>query len=332
MQHAARSALSALALAGALSCALPARAAGFQYVFAADPQGKPIEAGIWYPSAAKPLPHPLDLYTQTVAVDAPVAGKALPLVVISNATGGSYASQYDTALALADAGFVVAALTHTTDNGDDASGALDLMDRPRQVERLIDYMLDVWPDRGHVDPARIGIFGFDAGGFTALVDVGGEPDLPLIAEHCRQHPAEPTCELLAKRAGASVKAPVIAYRRVRDARIKAAVVAAPSYGFTFSAASLKNVTVPVQLWRAADDSVLPSPFYVEPVLDALPNTPEYTVVRGADHDDFLAPCSAALAKASPNLCVEHGGFDRTAFHKTFDAAVVSFFEKTLAAK
>jgi predicted dienelactone hydrolase len=40
-----------------------------------------------------------------------------------------------------------------------------------------------------------------------------------------------------------------------------AVVAAPALGFTFSPDGLKNVTVPVQLWRAEDDVIVPHPRY-----------------------------------------------------------------------
>jgi predicted dienelactone hydrolase len=50
---------------------------------------------------------------QTVAVGAPVRGDTgttkLPLLVMSHGTGGSTLGHFDTAVALADAGFVVAA-------------------------------------------------------------------------------------------------------------------------------------------------------------------------------------------------------------------------------
>ena len=118
---------------------------------------------------------------------------------------------------------------------------------------------------------------------------------------------------------------------VHDPRIKAAVIAAPAIGYTFDRAGLKDVRLPIQLWRDEFDHVEPSPDYVETVRDALPTPPEYHVVANADHYDFLAPCSATLTKYAPLICAERPGFDRAAFHATFDAAVVAFFEKTLAA-
>jgi predicted dienelactone hydrolase len=116
---------------------------------------------------------------------------------------------------------------------------------------------------------------------------------------------------------------------IAEPRIKAAVVAAPAIGFTFSKDGLKGVQIPIQLWRAGDDHILPSPDYVEPVRDALPRPAEYQVVAGADHFDFLAPCSDALAQAAPEICQERNGFDRAAFHEVFNRDVVGFFDRTL---
>jgi len=116
---------------------------------------------------------------------------------------------------------------------------------------------------------------------------------------------------------------------VADARIKAAVVAAPALGFTFSPDGLKDVKVPVQLWRAENDVIVPHPRYAEAVRLALPEAPDYHVVPNAGHFDFLAPCSDALASIAPAICTSAAGFDRPAFHAGFNSEVVKFFEKTL---
>ena len=93
----------------AVLLASPAGAAGFQYGSAPDPDDQPIELGIWYPSDAAASTQTLGLFKQEVAPYGAVAGDKLPLIVISHGTGGGAASHYDTALALANAGFVVVA-------------------------------------------------------------------------------------------------------------------------------------------------------------------------------------------------------------------------------
>jgi predicted dienelactone hydrolase len=319
-----------LALAGLGVSGARAGEVGFAIVSVPNGDHPPLEVGVWYPTDAPASPQRLELYSQTVAPGAAVAGRRLPLVVISHGNGGSLAGHYDTALALAHAGFVVAAPTHTGDNYRDQSRAVRIAERPQQLHAVIDYMLGAWPGHDRLDPARVGAFGFSAGGFTVLVAAGGTPDLGKIRPFCAAHPSQYVC-LLVRRAAPDVLDPKVtpppsdATVWVHDGRIRAAVVAAPALGFAFAPDGLKATTAPIQLWRAEADRVLPSPDYAEAARDALPSPPDYHVVQGADHWDFLAPCSPALAKVAPQICGEIGGFDRAAFHARFNREVVAFF-------
>lgn len=328
--------LAALVLIGLLFAAAPVSAenAGFRLLTVPDGQDKPLQVGVWYPTDAPASPQRLESWasTQTVAPDAPVDGRGHPLVVISHGSGGSLGEHFDTAIALAKAGFVVAAPTHTGDNDRDMSRATRVAGRPQQIHAVIDYMLQAWPDHDRIDASKVGMFGFSAGGFTALVVAGGEPDLGKVGAQCATHPDVFECQMMKRAAQASVAQaagaePVAAASAAwdHDARVKAFVVAAPAIGYTFAPDGLKRVTVPIQLWRASEDQVLRDPDYVEPVRDSLPGRPDYHVVDGADHWDFMAPCSEALAKAAPVICSEVKGFDRAAFHEAFNRDVVAFF-------
>jgi predicted dienelactone hydrolase len=272
----------------------------------ADGDQPAIEAGVWAPTGAASAPH--------------------PLIVISHGNGGDFRSHHDTAMALAQAGFVVAALTHTGDNWRDQSRATDVVGRTRQLSVLIDYMVQDWDGRAGIDAGRIGAFGFSAGGFTVLAAAGGDPDLSRLGDHCRAHPGFFDCRLVARHAGAMGGG---ARRPPHDARLKALVVAAPALGFTFTKDGLGRVTQPVQLWQGGADQILPAPFYVEPVRDALPTPPEYRRVEGAGHFDFLPPCSPELAAAATMICAPTPGFDRAAFHEMLNREVVRFFRETL---
>ncbi len=296
---------------------------GFQDVRVPAPGGA-IPAAVWYPTDARATPQPVGLFTQTVAPDAPVRGKALRLIVISHGNGGTRDGHYDTALALAQAGFVVAALEHTGDNYRDQSRATDVLNRPRELRRLIDYMLTEWPSRAALNTTEVGAFGFSAGGFTVLAAAGGEPDLSLVGPHCAAHPEYFDCMLVKQHPAAVPTNQEV----VHDARIRVLVVAAPALGFTFTR-GLADVKQPIQLWRADDDRILPAPEYADAVRAALPKPPEFHAVPGAGHYDFLAPCSAALAKVAPPICTSEPGFDRAAFHLQFNQAMVAFFKAHL---
>lgn len=300
-----------LALLGALASLndLRAETPAERYMIE-DPTGSPIEIGVWAPSGE---------------------AEGRPLILISHGSGGDYRSHVDTAEALAEAGFVVAALTHGGDNWRDMSRVAAIWERPRQLHLLADHMLGAWRGRGRIDPARIGAFGFSAGGFTVLVAAGGRPDLGLIPAHCRDHPDFFDCRIAAAAGGARLAG--AAARLVdwtHDERLGAVVVAAPALGFAFGRDGLAGVRAPVQLWSGDNDAVLPHPFYAEAVRAALPSPPDYRLVPDAGHFDFLAPCAAPLAAARPELCSSAPGFDRAAFHREFNAALVAFFRRMLA--
>ncbi len=310
-----------------LSVVLPATEAQAQQAgFERQVTTEGIEVGVWYPAAGTPVRQRLGLYAQNVVPDAAVPAGRHPLIVISHGTGGDFAGHVDTAVALARAGFIVAALTHPGDNWRDNSRATRIEARPAALSATLSYMLQGWRGRAAIDPARIGAFGFSAGGFTVLAAAGGKPDMTRIADHCAQHPAFFVCMLLRSQPRTRSSA----WPSMKDPRIKAIVVAAPAIGFTFDRRGLAAVRMPVQLWRADDDTILPAPFYAEAVREALPMKPEFHGVPGAGHFDFLAPC--VEPSAMPHLCQSASGFDREAFHERFNRDVVRFFSASLAGR
>lgn len=311
--------------------AAEAPAVGFEEVRFSYDDEAPLVAGIWYPTSAPPADVAPERWPG-VLTDAPVAGTRLPLVVLSHGGGASYAGHYDTAIALARAGFVAAAVSHAGDTFDDESKVLQLWRRPAQLRRLVTYMLAEWPAHHRLDAARIGAFGYSNGGFTVLCAAGGAPDLTRIGSYCRAHPDHNLCTAM-REAGLDPEHPPIdvpADAWVADPRIKAIVVAAPAFAFAFDRRDLRAVKIPIQLWRAADDHRQPHPYYEEALRKALPRAPEYHVVPGAGHFAFLPPCGAALAAAKPGICTDAPGFDRGAFHEEFNAGIVRFFRAHLA--
>jgi predicted dienelactone hydrolase len=317
-------ALAAVCLFNLGLSSLAAGAAGLQRLEVPAGDGAPALVGaVWTPCSKPAGRVRLRRITVPGVKDCPVAGANLPLVVISHGYNGWFGGHHDTAAALADAGFVVAAITHTNEH--DRAWHTG---RPAAIKRLIDHMLTRWPARGRIDARRIGFFGFSRGGYTGLVLIGGVPDFWRIMRHCREAPADPVCRPTGapqRRSGRAGGGPKPGF--THDARIKAAVIAAP-LGVIFGRDELKNVSVPVQLWRAAKDERALFPYHADAVAKTLPQKPDYHVVP-AGHFAFLAPCTARQAEAIPALCRDADGFDRVAFHKRLNAAVVAFFQKHL---
>jgi predicted dienelactone hydrolase len=189
---------------------------------------------------------------------------------------------------------------------------------------VIEYVVDHW-NPGAVSPGRIGAFGYSAGGFTVLSAAGGTPDLSRIAAHCAAYPAFFECRLIA---GAAAGRTLPVLTRAPHA-LRALVVAAPGLGYTFGPGSMAALTMPVQLWQAEEDAILPMQHYLEPVRVALPRPAEFHSVAGAGHFDFMTPCSEGMARAVPAICVSAPGFDRIAFHARFNAEVIRFMTDAL---
>lgn len=306
---------------------------GFQLASTADAQGRRLPLGIWYPTSASTRPTTLlGTLLLNVAPDGEVQGDALPLVVLSHGNGAGLPSHADLAMDLASAGFVVVAPMHAGDNALDQSAAASARlysDRAQQLRATLDYMLQQWPARAQLDPARVGAYGFSAGAFTVLTLIGAQPDMAAIPAHCAQHP-EFICEVLQKLGSELLATPAVdAGAFAVDPRLRAAVVAAPGLGFTFSTDRFTEVQVPVQLWAGEDDDIVPLASNAGIVRAALGPRAEFHPVPGARHLSFLAPCG--LLKP-PAQCADAPGFDRTAFHADMNAEVIDFFGRHLLAR
>lgn len=321
-------AIIALVALVAATTVTPARPVGIQQVVAADPGHPPLAVTLLYPTSDSPGWTWLGLSGARLASGGAIDGQRLPLVVMSHGTGATATSHIDTMLALAEAGYVVAAPLHTGDNfrDDTAVGTGDWMvDRARHIKRVNDYLLGTWPDRSHVDPAKVGLFGYSAGGTTGLVTIGGTPDFALVESHCAKSP-ELVCQLMKNGApGRSIAHAAWA----RDARVKAAVIAAPGFGFAFSPDGLDAVRVPVQLWAGGADKNVPLASNAQMVRRLMDPPPEFHLVARAEHFSFMPPCGVIKPLLPPMLCNDPEGFDRADFHRRFNRDVVRFFDAKL---
>ncbi len=301
-----------------------AHAAGVKTIeVPADESGPALKAFIWSPCSLPASEVTLGPVVVPGTRGCPVAGEKLPLVVISHGHGGSSLNHHDTAETLADAGLIVVALNHPGDNFADPSRSADIsamVERPTDIKRLIDYMLGRSPDAAKIDPRRVGFFGFSRGGYTGLVLAGAQPDFHDPTVPCPE-PA-PIC-------GEIWRNEIPDQPLTRDPRIRAEVLADP-LSFFSAATSLKHVVIPIQLWGSEEggDGVLPK--NVTALVANLPQKPEFHAVSGSAHFAFLAPCPADWIKSQALICIDRPGFDRSAFHKTFNGEVLAFFRRALA--
>jgi len=162
-----------------------------------------------------------------------------------------------------------------------------------------------------------------------LTLAGAEPDLAAFGPHCADHPGYYDCTLLSRYPSAGGRLQTSHPVWIHDERLKAVVSAAPALSFAFGKAGLAGVHAPIELWAAEFDHILPPADYAQVVRRDLAIAPEFQLASNADHYDFLAPCSEALRRVAPDICLSRSGFDRERFHQMFNQKLVAFFDAHL---
>ena len=297
---------------------------GFSRLFTADPMGGQMQYSLWYPTKVPNGVVRLGPFEFPGTPDAEPAAGRFGLVILSHGSGGSDLGHRDTAIALAEAGFIAAAPLHPRNNirddiGDDQRIVLD--GRPRQLSAVIDALLaqQVWSSR--IDTKKIAAFGFSAGGYTVLAALGAEPEFSRILDHCERHAEEdPYCNIVGLSDVAARKARAMEYagppQSFHDCRLCAAVIADP-LAAPFSDATLKALPSAKLLFlRPEVENVLKAEFHVSRVVrllkqrDDFPD-PQDILLPKADHFSFIAPFPESVGKS----LAEPERFDRADFHE-----------------
>jgi len=307
-----------------------ARAAGIRdFVIPADKNGPRILAQLWTPCATPASEIVVDSEIWPVAIrgikDCAITQKNLPLVIISHGLFGDRFSHHDTAEFLADTGFAVVSLNHTQDsvlsyNDKSVSDISPFLTRPVDIKRVMDWLMIHPPAGLDIDQNRIGFFGFSRGGYTGLVLAGAAPDF--------HHPAFPCLEkipLCREMSDNDIPAHPAGY----EPRIKAFVLADP-LSFFADKSTLERLKAPIQLWSSARGGMGVAPKDVAAIAQNLALRSDFHQVPNSTHMSFIFPCTSAFAKTNPpSVCTDPPGFDRTEFHKDFNAEVLKFFRENL---
>ena len=301
---------------------------------------------VYYPSGSDAQTVQRGPFTFPLAVEgAPRRGNGR-LIVISHGSGGSPWVHADLARALVELGFVVAMPAHRGDNykDDGTPGPESWQRRPLEVSRAIDV---VGQDR-RFGPLlaldKVGMYGFSAGGHTALSLAGGRWSPALFREHCESHIAEDfqACVGLITRLRGNVLDGVkttialwvIRYRfkdatwqTHTDPRIAAIVAGAP-YAADFDMTSLTTPRVPLGLVILRQDKWLRPHFHGERVLRACAACERLADLGNAGHGALLSPLPPRLSGLLGDLLNDPPGFDRTAL-PDIDRKITAFFRKHL---
>ena len=304
---------------------------GFHRLTFLDPlDERPMHAIAFYPSTGKEGRSRIGTYQIDATQNARIATGRYPLLMLSHGNTGTPLALHDVATALARKGFVVVAVLHPGDNYKDHSrlGTLsNLYGRPMQISAAIDATLRDRRLSRYAVPDEVGVIGYSAGGETALILGGAQPDLERLRRYCQERPGD--------RDACTRQGELIADRDdlvpVADARVQALLLLAP-LSLMFGRDTLSEVHVPVLLYSGDGDKLVFPDKNSDALARKLPTTPEFKIIPGAGHFVFMAPCTDEQMATMPGLCTDAEGVDREDVHRDLIYEAGRFFRQSLTSR
>ncbi|MGO4908436.1 alpha/beta hydrolase family protein [Pseudorhodobacter sp. W20_MBD10_FR17] len=300
---------------------------------------RPLDGYVWYPTAQADGAvgaHGNQVWQDlSVIKDAPIVAGPHPLVVFSHGMFGNANNQAWLAQALVAKGYVVAAVNHpgTSSFNKDPDQRRMLWERPKDISRVIDFVLGGAGIGAAVEPEHIFMAGHSLGGFTAMELAGARFDSATFDAFCTGHVDELVCGIfdgwdVAKTPDdrAQMQADL------SDPRIAGFAVFDLGGTQSFSAASLAAIARPL-LVIGAPDNIHGLDLDVESraLVAKLPKGTPYLEPASLAHFDFLGLCTAQglelLKEEEPDdaFVCEKGLEERAADHALVADAVDAFF-------
>jgi predicted dienelactone hydrolase len=275
-------------------------------------QGASVAMRLLYPTRTPERMEPFGPFTLNLAMDAPVEGEHLPLVIVSHGTGGTPWTHRDLASHLARSGFVVGLIQHPGNNrADDSLGgkAINLENRPRHVRLAIDAAFTDEVVGKHLSVAGVTVIGHSLGGYTALAVAGGKP-------------SSFAWETPDGKAG-----PMIVDR---DARVRALVLLAPATMWFMADGALDDVDLPI-LMRTGEKDAHTEVLHAQIVERGIRNPMrlDHKVIPNAGHFAFLSSYPTAMKSPAIPPSQDPEGFDRAAFLPVLFGEIVTFLRSAL---
>lgn len=270
---------------------------GFDQVQLYTDSDRPLKASVWYPSQTtfpteRIAENAAFLGTDVVRVGTPMTGQ-FPLVVISHGYRGNWRNQNWLAAKLAQDGFVVASLDHpgTTSFDHSAQAAAQWWQRPKDMSRLLDWLLNESYLLPNIDADNITAIGHSLGGWTVMQLAGAQFDRDQLKQECAFKDSPRVCGLMPELGldRAQTGEPT---GSLKDERIKRVVSLDLGLARSLSRQSLQALTVHTLILSAGVDiGDLPQAEESGFLAQYLPkNNYEYTVYPDAAHFSFMQLC------------------------------------------
>jgi predicted dienelactone hydrolase len=313
-----------------------------------------VRVTVWYPAAPSsekgrakesridlgPPGKPFFIEGASAADAAFVDKKLRPTILLSHGFGGTARMMAWFGLALAEAGYVVIAVDHPGNNGQDTMtvpGSMLFWERADDLAAALKAAKADPVIGPHVDNTNVGLAGFSLGGFTALVGAGTRVDMARLFDFCAANPKDGVCmpqkefAVTMEQAKAALASPELSGAAAQAGEdhhipaIRGVFVMAPAAVQALRPESLARLSMPVAILLGDADPVATPSSNGLAAAKAMPGA-QLKVLPGVGHYDFLGTCTAAGRAATP-LCTATVPQDQT--HKIATDMALAFFGKAL---
>ncbi|ELY2785503.1 alpha/beta fold hydrolase [Cronobacter turicensis] len=319
-------------------------AIGFHQFTVDSPATRPLDVAVWYPTLDnRPSETVGDNIVFTgvkVQRDASPAPGTHPVLLLSHGFGGNWRNLNWLAQAMAEQGYIVAAVDHpgTTTRNKQPAQAQALWQRPHDLTRVLDALIASPEKTGTPDEQRIAAAGHSLGGWTVMELAGGRFSASRFMTDCESHLQLGGCKV-ARTLGIDLpEAEHQLAQSQRDSRIRAVVSLDLGLARGFTPQSLAKVGIPVLVMSAgADSDDVPAALESGYLVHGLPGRLVRAVsVAGATHFSFMQLCkpgaAAVIDAQEPGegiVCHDGAGFSRAAIHQQLTAQISAFLNQAL---
>ncbi len=301
--------------------------------------GRQLEGYLWYPTDAAEGAqeyHGNAVWTGiTAAADAPIADGTFPLVVLSHGMYGNAMNQSWLASALAEQGYIVAAISHpgTSTWLRDADDARMLWERPKDVSRVIDHLTGDPMIATQIDETRIYMGGHSLGGFTAALLAGARFEADQLEAICADDPGDLICGIFKGWDVAQTVQDIAQMEAdLSDPRISKVAVFDLGGTQTLTSESLGTIEASLMVMGAPKgDHDINLDIESRAFAAMMPSGGTYLEPASLSHFDFLGVCKpdalAILQEEEPDdmfVCFD-GTSERAADHAMILDAALAFF-------
>lgn len=327
--------------------AVPRHFVGVRSLAVITPDHARLGVMVWYPAQRKSSSHIASFgpWHMRAEKNASPARLSSPLIFISHDMVDSNLFYHELGTALAEAGFIVVAPSHTGDNSENANAAYSaaaLYYRPLQVHEAFRAILREPDFVKLLDVQRIGLLGSGLGALTVFQLCGSDLDYTAYGNYCKESPGdEAMCSTLARSRLHRLQTDIAEIRTRHGARafaapmdnVKAVALLTPGWTSLADKNELASLRVPLAALFAGQGGLYPPvagsaevlKLFPQPLYDSL----SYQIFEEADHYSMRSACPPEILAALPGACGRISGSAREKLAAKRNAYFVAFFQAAL---